>query len=97
VVLCAQALVVMLTDGDAAAGQAGWGWAAHGNRMLHPPARIYRRPANGANNDNAHPPIHPVQYAAPGTLQGLEKDVYNFICRSYLAYAPARHFCMQRW
>jgi DNA topoisomerase IA len=87
---------MMLTDGDSASGAVGWGWATHGNRMVMPPGEMYRRPANGPNNDNAHPPIHPTQYAAPGQLNGLEKKLYEFICRSFLAYASlAAHFASQ--
>ena len=37
----------------------------------------------GRHNDQAHPPIHPVQYA-PG-LTGKEKTVYEFVVRRFLA------------
>lgn len=87
-----QALVGMLHAGEG--GGAAWGWQAHTAKMVQAPGHMYRWPAAGANNDNAHPPIHPTQYVAPGDLQGLEKRVYEFICRSFLACAP--HCCPSR-
>eukprot|EP00892_Ulva_mutabilis_P010500 jgi/Ulvmu1/7822/UM004_0051.1 len=74
-----------LAEGDINAGQAGWGWAQHASQIVHPPNTMWRWPANGPNNDNAHPPIHPTQYATPGQLTGHEKMLYEFICRSFLA------------
>lgn len=43
----------------------------------------YRNPRRGKNNDQAHPPIHPVMHAE--TLNGNEKRVYEFIARRFLA------------
>ncbi|KAF8940680.1 DNA topoisomerase, partial [Dissophora ornata] len=43
----------------------------------------YRNPRKGKNNDQAHPPIHPVMHA--GNLDGNEKKVYEFITRRFLA------------
>ncbi|KAG0196535.1 DNA topoisomerase [Mortierella sp. GBA30] len=43
----------------------------------------YRNPRKGKNNDQAHPPIHPVMHTA--NLDGNEKKVYEFITRRFLA------------
>ncbi|KAG0253466.1 DNA topoisomerase [Mortierella polycephala] len=43
----------------------------------------YRIPRKGKNNDQAHPPIHPVMHTE--NLDGNEKKVYEFITRRFLA------------
>ncbi|KAF9173010.1 DNA topoisomerase [Mortierella sp. AD010] len=43
----------------------------------------YRNPRKGKNNDQAHPPIHPVMHT--DNLDGNEKKVYEFITRRFLA------------
>ncbi|KAI1297408.1 DNA topoisomerase [Mortierella claussenii] len=43
----------------------------------------YRNPRKGKNNDQAHPPIHPVMHTE--NLDGNEKRVYEFITRRFLA------------
>ncbi|KAF9426863.1 DNA topoisomerase [Entomortierella beljakovae] len=43
----------------------------------------YRNPRKGKNNDQAHPPIHPVMHSE--NLDGNEKKVYEFIARRFLA------------
>lgn len=43
----------------------------------------FERPRNGRNNDKAHPPIHPTNFA--GNLMADEKRVYEFITRRFLA------------
>ncbi|KAF9585923.1 DNA topoisomerase [Lunasporangiospora selenospora] len=43
----------------------------------------FRTPRKGKNNDQAHPPIHPVMHTE--TLDGNEKKVYEFIVRRFLA------------
>ncbi|KAG0313479.1 DNA topoisomerase [Dissophora globulifera] len=43
----------------------------------------YRNPRKGKNNDQAHPPIHPVMHTE--NLDGNEKKVYEFITRRFLA------------
>ncbi|KAF9105858.1 DNA topoisomerase [Mortierella sp. AM989] len=43
----------------------------------------YRNPRKGKNNDQAHPPIHPVMHT--DNLDGNEKRVYEFIARRFLA------------
>lgn len=43
----------------------------------------YRNPRKGKNNDQAHPPIHPVMHTS--ALDGNEKKVYEFVVRRFLA------------
>ncbi|KAF9412994.1 DNA topoisomerase [Podila epigama] len=43
----------------------------------------YRVPRKGKNNDQAHPPIHPVTHTS--ALEGNEKKVYEFVVRRFLA------------
>ena len=45
----------------------------------------FRTPRSGRRNDQAHPPIHPVNFAALDALDAKEKKVYEFVCRRYLA------------
>ncbi|EHY56203.1 DNA topoisomerase [Exophiala dermatitidis] len=45
----------------------------------------FRTPRSGSHNDQAHPPIHPVNYAAPSALDQHEKKVYEFVTRRFLA------------
>ena len=45
----------------------------------------FNQPRNGRNNDKAHPPIHPVNYVASGSLNENERKVYEFVVRRFLA------------
>lgn len=45
----------------------------------------FQTPRSGRNNDQAHPPIHPVNYVAASALDQNEKKVYEFVARRYLA------------
>ena len=45
----------------------------------------FRQPRSGRNNDQAHPPIHPVNFVGPGALDANEKRVYEFVTRRFLA------------
>ena len=45
----------------------------------------FKNPRGGRNNDQAHPPIHPVNYVASGSLSDDERRVYEFIVRRFLA------------
>lgn len=45
----------------------------------------FRTPRAGRNNDQAHPPIHPVNYVAASALDQGEKKVYEFVTRRFLA------------
>lgn len=42
-------------------------------------------PRNGKQDDKAHPPIHPVKYAAKEDLSFDEWRVYEIVCRHFLA------------
>jgi DNA topoisomerase III len=42
-------------------------------------------PREGRHNDKAHPPIHPVNYVNPATLNQEEQRVYEFVVRRFLA------------
>ncbi|KAI1659547.1 prokaryotic type I DNA topoisomerase [Daldinia decipiens] len=45
----------------------------------------FQQPRQGRNDDKAHPPIHPITYAAPTVLGDREKKVYEFVVRRFLA------------
>lgn len=45
----------------------------------------FNQPREGRHDDKAHPPIHPVAYAAPAALNAEEGRVYEFITRRFLA------------
>ncbi|KAK4949858.1 DNA topoisomerase [Elasticomyces elasticus] len=45
----------------------------------------FHNPRSGSHNDQAHPPIHPVNYAASSALDQNEKKVYEFVVRRFLA------------
>jgi DNA topoisomerase III len=45
----------------------------------------FNQPRNGRNDDKAHPPIHPVTYAAPTVLSPDESRLYELVTRRFLA------------
>lgn len=46
----------------------------------------FSAPRHGRNNDNAHPPIHPVNFVNPTALQNdEERRVHEFVVRRFLA------------
>ncbi|KAK0665991.1 putative DNA topoisomerase 3 [Cercophora samala] len=45
----------------------------------------FNQPRQGKNDDKAHPPIHPITYAAPTVLDEQERKVYEFVVRRFLA------------
>jgi DNA topoisomerase III len=45
----------------------------------------FQWPRSGSHNDKAHPPIHPVNYVVPTTLNAEERRVYEFVVRRFLA------------
>jgi DNA topoisomerase III len=57
-------------------------WAQYAQHLLD---GGFKTPRAGRNNDQAHPPIHPVNFAALDALDAHEKKVYEFVCRRYLA------------
>ena len=49
----------------------------------------FQTPRSGNHNDQAHPPIHPVNYVNPQTLSADASRVYEFIVRRFLAVCSA--------
>lgn len=45
----------------------------------------FQQPRQGRHDDKAHPPIHPITYAAPTVLDDREKKVYEFVVRRFFA------------
>ncbi|EMR68371.1 putative dna topoisomerase iii protein [Eutypa lata UCREL1] len=45
----------------------------------------FQQPRQGRNDDKAHPPIHPITYAAASVLNESERKVYEFVVRRFLA------------
>lgn len=61
-------------------GDAVWGQYAQG--LLN---GAFRQPRSGRHNDQAHPPIHPVNHVASNALDANERKVYEFVVRRFLA------------
>ena len=57
-------------------------WGPYAQRLLN---GAFKQPRAGRNNDQAHPPIHPVNYVAPSTLSDDDRRVYEFVVRRFLA------------
>lgn len=45
----------------------------------------FRQPREGRHDDKAHPPIHPITYAAPTVLSHDEGRLYEYVVRRFLA------------
>jgi len=45
----------------------------------------FNQPRDGRNNDKAHPPIHPVNFVNPTSLNDEDRRVHEFIVRRFLA------------
>lgn len=45
----------------------------------------FKQPREGRNDDKAHPPIHPIAWVAPTSLNQEEGRVYEFVTRRFLA------------
>lgn len=45
----------------------------------------FSQPRQGRNDDKAHPPIHPITYVAPPSLNDNERRIYEFVVRRFLA------------
>ncbi|MCJ1323507.1 DNA topoisomerase [Thelotrema lepadinum] len=56
-------------------------WGQYSQNLLD---GAFRQPRAGRNNDQAHPPIHPVNYVASHALRPDEARVYEFITRRFL-------------
>ncbi|KAJ2897379.1 DNA topoisomerase [Zalerion maritima] len=57
-------------------------WGRYANDLLN---GAFQRPRDGRHDDKAHPPIHPVTFAAPTVLNDQERRVYEFVVRRFLA------------
>lgn len=45
----------------------------------------FQQPREGRHDDKAHPPIHPITYAAPSVLSFDEGRLYEYVVRRFLA------------
>ncbi|KAH6850274.1 DNA topoisomerase [Chaetomium sp. MPI-CAGE-AT-0009] len=45
----------------------------------------FQQPRQGRHDDKAHPPIHPITYAAAAALDDSERRVYELVTRRFLA------------
>ncbi|CAH0049121.1 unnamed protein product [Clonostachys solani] len=45
----------------------------------------FQQPREGKHDDKAHPPIHPITYAAPTVLSHDEGRIYEYVVRRFLA------------
>ncbi|KAH6627843.1 DNA topoisomerase [Chaetomium tenue] len=45
----------------------------------------FQQPRQGRHDDKAHPPIHPITYAATAALDDSERRVYELVTRRFLA------------
>ncbi|KAK2747050.1 DNA topoisomerase [Onygenales sp. PD_40] len=61
-------------------------WGQYAQHLMN---GAFTQPRPGRHNDQAHPPIHPVIYAAPTVLTDDEKRVYEFVTRRFLACCSA--------
>jgi DNA topoisomerase III len=62
-------------------------WGMYAQKLLQTGVQ---RPRQGAGDDNAHPPIHPVKYVSLDSLASQdERDVYEFVVRHFLACCSA--------
>ncbi|KLJ05747.1 DNA topoisomerase III [Blastomyces silverae] len=57
-------------------------WGQYAQRLMN---GAFTQPRAGRHNDKAHPPIHPVIFAAPPALNADERVVYEFVTRRFLA------------
>lgn len=57
-------------------------WGGHAQALLN---GGFKWPRPGRNNDQAHPPIHPVNYVVPSSLADDDRRVYEFVVRRFLA------------
>ncbi|QIW96306.1 hypothetical protein AMS68_001824 [Peltaster fructicola] len=70
-----RALIQKQTQGNA-------GWSQFAQTLMD---GEYQQPRSGRNNDKAHPPIHPVNFVNPSSLETDERKVHEFVVRRFLA------------
>ncbi|KAL9075310.1 MAG: hypothetical protein Q9161_001687 [Pseudevernia consocians] len=57
-------------------------WGPYAQGLL---GGAFKWPRSGRSNDQAHPPIHPVNYVSLAALSGDDRRVYEFVVRRFLA------------
>ncbi|KAK8035971.1 DNA topoisomerase [Apiospora marii] len=58
-------------------------WGAFAQNLIN---GGFQQPRDGRHDDKAHPPIHPITYAAPSAaLNENERKIYEFVVRRFLA------------
>lgn len=58
-------------------------WGDYAKNLLPATSSKFRAPRRGKNDDEAHPPIHPVKFA--DDLSGKERTLYEYVVRRFLA------------
>lgn len=58
-------------------------WGSYARSLLQD--GNFRQPREGRHDDKAHPPIHPITYAAPSVLNHDEGRLYEYVVRRFLA------------
>ncbi|TID29175.1 hypothetical protein CANINC_002132 [Pichia inconspicua] len=58
-------------------------WGEYAKDLVYATPSKFRVPRRGKNDDEAHPPIHPVKCATD--LTGKEKTIYEYVVRRFLA------------
>jgi DNA topoisomerase-3 len=58
-------------------------WGAYARNLAD--GGTFVQPREGRHDDKAHPPIHPVTYAAPTVLNADEARLYEYVVRRFLA------------
>ena len=58
-------------------------WGSYARSLLQDNG--FRQPREGKHDDKAHPPIHPITYAAPSVLNHDEGRLYEYVVRRFLA------------
>ncbi len=58
-------------------------WGPYARNLLDDNKFVW--PRAGQHNDKAHPPIHPIAYAAPSALNSEEGRLYELVVRRFLA------------
>ncbi|PFH57509.1 hypothetical protein XA68_14912 [Ophiocordyceps unilateralis] len=58
------------------------GWGQFAQNLVD---GAFQQPRQGRHDDKAHPPIHPIAYAAPTVLNADEARLYEYVVRRFLA------------
>ena len=62
-------------------------WSSYARKMFNniSSEKYFEYPKNGRLDDQAHPPIHPVESSNIGKLDRSQQKLYELICRHFLA------------